>query len=166
MSYDDSHPQESVASSNSTYFVPAEAPPDKRRRFKRMWYYNEDLKRSRKQFNSQQLRERDKAQLFDAIASSLELPRTMADEAKDILLSIDLTDAVDGQYTRLEVYCFAMCAFSYNQAQRSFQDKYIPEKVTEKNPQRFEEVRSDIEASKRDVRQAIDELKALVNDDG
>lgn len=164
--YNDSHSQESDASPNSTYFVPAEAPPSQRRRFKRLWYYNENLKRSRKQFNVEQLRERDKEQLFEAIASSVELPSSLAAEAKEVFTSVDLSDAVEGPYTSLEVYCFAMCAISYNKTQPDFKDKYIPEKTTDKNPERFESIRSDIDVSKRAVRQALDELKKLINTDG
>lgn len=164
--YDDKHPQETDASPNSTYFVPAEAPPSKRRRFKRMWYYNEDLKWSRKQYNAEQLRERDKSQLFEAIASSLDLSHNVTEQAKEILVNADLSDAVEGQYTSLEVYCFAICAIVYNHEQDSFKRKYVPEKVTDKNPERFEVVRDSIEATKREVRQAIDELKSLVSYDG
>jgi len=159
-SYSDEQPPKSgIDSPNDTHFHPSDAPEGKRRKARRLWFYNENLKRDRSNTNSKEVRRREKNHLLDAISCSLELPDYQHKEAEKIVEQSNFTDSVAGRYLSLETYCFAVCVLVHNQNVRDFSNKYLPTKEDDLNPEFVIRVKEEIGISDDAISQALKELE-------
>lgn len=159
-SYSEEQPPKSgIDSPNETHFHPSDAPPDKQRKARRLWFYNEDLKRDRSNTNAKEVRRREKNHLLDAISCSLELPEYQHKEAEKIVSQSNFTESVEGRYLSLEIYCFAVCILVHNQNVRKFTSKFLPQKSDERNPDLIVRFRDEIEVTNEEISQALEELE-------
>lgn len=149
-------------SPNETYFGASEAPSHKQRKFERLWYYNEDLKISPEQYNSEEIWRRDRLSVLDAIASTLDLTDAQKDRARAIVESTDITEQSGGNYSSVEAYCFAAYVVAFNDgstSDRAVNRVYVPRRYDFKNPNHFVEARKSIGLSKAEVSEAIEAIK-------
>lgn len=155
---DEQPPKAGINSPNNTNFTPKEAPADDQHKFEVLWFYNEDLKRDRTNFRSQEVRRREQNHILDAISSSVELPDYQHKEAQTIVEQTNFTKNVEGKYLSIETYCFAICIIVHNQALDRFSQKYIPDKSDASNPDIFVNFRDEAKLSDYDIEQALNEL--------
>lgn len=164
-SYSDSEPEKSgIDSPNATRFNPSDASNSSERKFKRLWFYNENLKRDRTNTNSSEVRRREQSHILDAISSSLELPSYQHTEARTVVTQTNFTEEVSGRYLSIETYCFGICVLIHNQNVRKFQNKHLPEKSDSQNPDIFVNTMEEIDITDTELRQSLDELEKSVVD--
>jgi len=157
--YSDEHsPKASINSPNSTNFNPQEASADKQHKFDVLWSYNEDLKRDRTNFRSSEVRRREQNAILDAVSASVELPEYQHTEAQRMVEQTDFTENVEGKYLSIETYCFAVCVIVHNEALNRFDQKYLPSKSDDSNPDIFVRFRKEAKLSDYNVQQALNEL--------
>jgi len=155
-SYSDRQPPKSgIDSPNETNFNPKEAPKDKRRKFRRLWFYNEELRSDRTHTNSEEVRRREKNHILDSISSSLEIPEYQHREAQKIIEQSNFSDSVAGQYLSLETYCYAICVIVWNQ-NADFGSKVLPNKD---NLEHFDRLQERLDISNEKLEQALEELE-------
>lgn len=157
LSYTDEPPAKSgIDSSNNTNFNRHEAASHKQQKFARLWYYQENLKRDRSNFNSEEIRRREKNHILDAISSQLELPEYQHTEAKQILDQTNFTDEVEGRFLSIETYCFAICVLVWNENRDSQKLKVLP--FTD-NLSNFTSLQDELDISDEKLDQALTELE-------
>jgi hypothetical protein len=165
--YSDEQPAKSGTNSPSaTDFDPSMASETHQRKFKRLWYYNEDLKRDRNNTNSEEVRRREQGHIIDAVSSSVGLPEYQHKEAKNIVKQTNFTDEVKGRYLSIETYCFAICVLVHNRRTRNPANKYLPQKSDEFNPSIFSRVQEEVKVGNYELTQALNEIKSQVSSDG
>lgn len=158
-SYSDEQPEKSgTESPSNTHFYSSDAANEKREKFQRLWFYNENLKRDRNNFQSTEVRRREKHHILDAISSKLEIPEYQHKKAKRILEDSNFTDEVEGQYLSLEAYCFAICVFVFNQ-EVPIPKRHLPRKPDDGNPSHFVSLQDELDISDQKLLQALDELE-------
>ena len=155
-SYTDEQPAKSgMDSPNNTNFNPREAASDKRRKYRRLWFYNENLKRDRNNTNSTEVRRRERNHILDSISASLGLPDYQHKEAQNIIENTTFTESVGGRYLSIETYCYAICVLVWNDDHEEFSRKVLP--GTSK-PDRFEKIQESVEITDDELEQALNEL--------
>lgn len=168
-SYDDDQPDRAgIDSPNATHFRPSEAPPDKQRRFRRLWGYNEGLQKSPTQYDRKEIWRRDRLATLDAIASGLELTDHQHERSRSILNETDVED-FDVSTVSLEVVAFAICIYVRNQAVRPEvpgSNKYIPMSDRDKNPDDIEEFARDLDVSQRRLADLLVQIESGVCTEG
>lgn len=162
--YSDEQPTKSgIDSPGNTHFYPSDASSEKRAKYERLWFYNENLKRDRNNFQSEEIRRREKFHILDAISSSLDLPDYQHKEAEQVLEDTNFTDEVNGQYLSLETYCFAVCVFIHNQYS-SVSNHHLPSKPESKNPEHYVDIQGEVGIPDTKLEQALEELECAVID--
>ena len=162
-SYNDEQPPKAGTNSpNETNFDPNDAPPDKQRKYRRLWYYNENLRRDRSNTNSTEVRRREQSHILDAISSSLELPEYQHKEAQKIVEQTNFTDSVEGQYLSIETYCFAICVLVWNQYNSNVRRVVLPDT---QNIEPFKSLKEELDISDAKLEQALEELEHDVIED-
>lgn len=164
--YSDEQPAKSGTNSPSaTDFDPNKASPKQQRKFSKLWYYNENLKRDRSNTNSEEVRRREQDHIIDAVSSSVELPDYQHKEAKNIVQRVTFTDEVERRYLSLETYCFAICVLVHNRRVRNPANKYLPQKSNKSNPTIFIESQEEAKVGDYELIQALEEIRSQVSGD-
>lgn len=166
--YDESESTNGVDGKNATYFRPTEAPSDQKAKYRRLWSYNEDLKRSPNQANKKEHWRRDRVAKLEAIASTLELNNTQKEEAKHVMDDLDVNEHLDGRYPSLEAVSFAVCAAVFNRTVQRLgnpQAAFIPQRDAELNPDRYNSLQADLEVSDYRLGTLIEQVARRIVDD-
>lgn len=147
-------------SENSSYFNPNEASAEKQRKFKRLWYYNENLRKynSNDTDDSEQWR-RDRLSTVDTISSNLELPQFQRQEARNTVKDLDFREYIKGGYLSLELYSFVICAMIHNNYVNSLSQKFLP--TSNNNPELFEQIVKDYDFSTVNISQGFSEIREV-----
>jgi hypothetical protein len=153
---DEQPPKAGIDSPNETNFNPNEAAPEKQRKYRRLWFYNENLRRDRNNTNSTEVRRREQNHILDAISSSLELPDYQHKEAQHIVEQTNFTDSVEGQYLSIETYCFAICVLVWNEYNSSVHRVVLPDT---QNIEPFKSLKEELGISDTKLEQALEELE-------
>jgi hypothetical protein len=156
-----------IESPSATYFKPSEAPPDKQRKFRYLWRYNEGWK-SRSRMDSSQEWDTHRRRMLKNFASQLEFTERQRERAVTLFESIDMETPSKEQNTSLEAYTFCICALVANEdAEPHRPDSllYLPSKADSNNPERFIELKDQLELTQHETKTAMNQLRREFGND-
>lgn len=109
---EEKEPPEVITSdtNNATTIQPKEAPPGKRRKFKKMRAYNTGMWNGPKRENTEMFRREDNLHRFDALASSLELTDYQKGRGRKALDDLNIREVG----LKVDTIIFGICAIIAN----------------------------------------------------